>query len=504
MSHEPSGQTKGKRVLVAGLFHETNGFLQGSTALRDFEILRREELLRVAGDVSPLAGVLEVAGENHWEVLPAIDMRAVPGPIVEDEILDVFWKEFQSVAASPGGKRVDGILLVLHGAMMTRSFADVEGEVLARIRALCGEHCPVCGVLDLHANFTAKMALNSDGLVAYRENPHTDALAAAKNAARLLERLMRTGERTTAVWEHPPVMWPPTGTATATEPMKSLEKIAREIEARNPQILVVNVLAGFAFADIPETGVSLAAVTVGDPEIARSELSRLSDACWAKREVGNVLDPPADDVLRRLPPRGEGPIVLAEPSDNIGAGAPGSGTGLLRDMLEHSVENAAVTINDPSAVRALSKVRPGELARITIGNQASSLYPPPVEMDVELVSRSDGKFELEDPQSHLASLFGMHIDMGPCAVVRHQGIWILLTSRAIPPFDLGQLRSQGLHPETLYMMGVKAAVAHWRAYGPIARVCYSVDTPGPCSSNLKVLPYQNVQRPIYPLDNSRF
>ena len=89
---------------------------------------------------------------------------------------------------------------------MTQSFPDVEGEALARIRTLLGEHCPVCGVLDLHANFTAKMALNSDGLVAFRENPHTDAMAAAKSAARLLDRLMRTGERTTTVWELPPVM----------------------------------------------------------------------------------------------------------------------------------------------------------------------------------------------------------------------------------------------------------------------------------------------------------
>jgi microcystin degradation protein MlrC len=246
--------------------------------------------------------------------------------------------------------------------------------------------------------------------------------------------------------------------------------------------------------------VSFTAVTLGNPESARAELLRLRDLANERRKLGNVLDPPASDVLANLPSYGEGPIVLAEPSDNVGAGAPGSGTGLLRAFLERSVENAAVVINDPAAVAALSKLNPGEVARITVGNQASRLYPPPVELDVELVSRSEGKFDLEDPQSHLASLFGMHIDMGPCAVVRHRGIRILLTTRAVPPFDLGQLRSQGLQPETLYMIGVKAAVAHCRAYGPIAKARYSVDTPGPCSSNLKVFPYRDVRRPNYPLD----
>jgi microcystin degradation protein MlrC len=500
MSIKRGRKPMGMRVMVAGLFHETNSFLEGSLGLGDFEILRREELLRAAGDVSPLAGVLKVAAECRWDVVPAVDMRAVPGPIVEDEVLELFWKEFQAVAASAQGKRAEGVMLVLHGAMMTRSFPDVEGEVLARIRDLLGERLPVCGVLDLHANFTARMAQNSDVLVAYRENPHIDAMAAAEKAARRLDRLMRTGEIPVTVWEHPPIMWPPTGTATATEPMKSLESLARKIEIGNPQILAVNVLAGFAFGDIREAGVSFTAVTLGNPEGARAELLRLRDLANEKRELGGVLDPPASDVLANLPSHGEGPIVLAEPSDNVGAGAPGSGTGLLRAFLEHSVENAAVVINDPAAVGTLSELSPGGRARITVGNPASRLYLPPMELDVELVSRSDGKFDLEDPQSHLASLFGMHIDMGPCAVVRHQGIWILLTSRAIPPFDLGQLRSQGLKPEALYMIGVKAAVAHWRAYGPIAKACYAVDTPGPCSSNLKVFPYRNVRRPIYPLD----
>jgi len=126
--------------------------------------------------------------------------------------------------------------------------------------------------------------------------------------------------------------------------------------------------------------------------------------------------------------------------------------------------------------------------------------PGPLSLDVELVSTSNGKFDLEDLQSHLASLLGSHIDMGPCAVVRHSGVTILLTSRKTPPFDLGQLRSQGVEPDKQFAIVVKAAVAHRRAYDPIAVASYSVDTPGPCSSNLKSLPYSKVLRPIFPLD----
>lgn len=138
---------------------------------------------------------------------------------------------------------------------------------------------------------------------------------------------------------------------------------------------------------------------------------------------------------------------------------------------------------------------------LEIGGKGSRFDLGPLQLDVELLSKSDGRFDLEDKQSHLASMFGSWIDMGPCAVVRHGGVRILLTSKKTPPFDLGQLRSQGIAPEECFVIGVKAAVAHRRAYDPITKVTYTVDTPGPRSSNLKRFPYRRIQRPIFPLDD---
>ena len=62
-------------------------------------------------------------------------------------------------------------------------------------------------------------------------------------------------------WHHPPVMWPPTGTGTADEPMRSLERLARELERQLPDFWSVSVSAGFSFADTPDTGVSFAIAT---------------------------------------------------------------------------------------------------------------------------------------------------------------------------------------------------------------------------------------------------
>lgn len=90
--------------------------------------------------------------------------------------------------------------------------------------------------------------------------------------------------------------------------------------------------------------------------------------------------------------------------------------------------------------------------------------------------------------------------MGHCCVVRHKGVTVLLTSRRTPPFDLGQWRSQGVDPERLFAICVKSAVEHHPAYDPIAKASYIVDAPGPCHEDLKRLPFENVSRPVYPLD----
>ena len=192
--------------------------------------------------------------------------------------------------------------------------------------------------------------------------------------------------------------------------------------------------------------------------------------------------------------------MIVEPADNIGGGAPGDTTELLQFLLDEQFPNSACVINDPRSVTQLAEIQTGDRVILQIGARASSAFCQPVELEVELISRSNGKFDLEDPNSHLASMYGIHIDMGPCAVVKSGEVSILLTTSKTPPFDLGQLRSQGIIPESCSVIGVKAAVAHRRAYDPITGSTYTVETSGPCSSNIVTFPWKKVRRPIYPLD----
>jgi len=493
-----------QRVLLAGLFHETHTFLEGTTPLESFIIRRGDELFDARGDGSPLAGVLQVADASRWDVLPLIDLRATPGPTVEDAVVETFWTEFRDRSADVLQRGVDGIALVLHGAMATPSFPDVEGEIIRRIRSLPrAAALPICGVLDLHGNISRPTIEQTDGLVAYRSNPHTDAHQAAVDGAAILERILTTGRRPVSLWAQPPVMWPPTGVGTADDPMRTLEAMARDIESSHPEIAAVNVFAGFSFADTHDTGVSFSATTFGDPEVARRALDTLCAWAAAHRHEGNVVPPALDEVMPNVLDdvrRGETPVAIVEPADNIGGGAPGDGTSVLRALVKHGVEQGGVILNDPAAVRHLAGEALGTRAKLPLGGRGSRPAEGPLELEVELMSRSDGRFELEDRHSHLASMCGVRVEMGPCAVVRHRGVTILLTSRKTPPFDLGQWRSQGIDPEKLSVIGVKAAVAHRRAYDPIVKQSYTVSTPGPCSSDLSSFPFRNVRRPVFPLD----
>lgn len=500
------------RILYAGLFHETNSFVDGVTRWEDFVVTRKGEILAKRGDASVTDGFLQEAAALDLEIVPTIDIWATPGGTVEDSVFEQFWDELSTMARPElASGKIDGIFLVLHGAMVTASHDDPEGELLRRIRALPGaENMPVFGVLDLHANVTAAMCRHANGLLAYRENPHTDGMQTGRRATALLERAIR--ERTTPhmTWCRPPIVWAPPGTGTAADPMLALEQFARRMETENANtIWACNIAGGFSFADTRDTGFSISVISIDAPENDRRLLETGAQLAWDLREKGNVVYPDIEEVVASLAlnagAKTTGPTLLVEPADNIGGGAPGDGTGILRALLRHDIARSLVVINDPTAVATLGAFSIGDAMRIFIGGRGSRLDAGPVEVEATLVSRSDGVFELEDKQSHLAAMSGARFEMGPSTVIRcgkDNCITVLLTSNKTPPFDLAQLRSQGIEPRDFAVIGVKAAIAHKRAYDPIARATYYVDTPGPCTGNLARLPWRRIQRPVWPLDST--
>ena len=83
------------------------------------------------------------------------------------------------------------------------------------------------------------------------------------------------------------------------------------------------------------------------------------------------------EVVRDFKPNPKGPVLLVEPADNIGGGAPGDGTDVMRALLKYDVQAPAVVIADAKAVAALERVPVGGHATIAIGGKGSRLDPGP-------------------------------------------------------------------------------------------------------------------------------
>jgi len=488
------------KVFLAGLFHETNTFVDDPTPIEAFQVKRGDELFSALGNDSPMDGFLTAARGYGWEVIPGIDYRAQPSGPLLDEVFEQFWKELRESLTSALEAGLNAIFLILHGAMATENFRDVEGELLARIRALPGaENLPIFAVLDLHANVSELMARNATALIPYRENPHSDARETAVRAARLLWRSLTEQKKLTTYFLHSRILLAPPSTGTAEAPIKPLQAMARTLE-KTAGHWEIGIAPGFAHADTPDTGLTFWVVST-QPEISCNKtletLYAQAHALAAEHDSGEWK---LSDALDQIERDKKFPAVIVEPADNIGGGAPGDATFILRALLERPIGRAGLAINDPAAVQALSKLSPGETTTISLGGKGSRLDPGPVELTVTLVRLTDGRFELEDKQSHLASMAGSTIHMGPSAVVTHGPLTILITSQATAPFDLGQWTSQGIDPRELEIIAVKAAVGHRRSYDPITASTFTVQTPGPCSSDLHSLPYQRLKRPIFPLD----
>ena len=488
-----------RRVLFGGLFHETHTFLSQTTGIADFAAMAlnvgEAAVTQNRGNGSPSAGFLEVAQSSGWEVVPTIQMAAMPGGIVEDAAVALFRQHFMP-ALEKEMERLDGVYLVLHGAMVSQSSGHPEADLLADIRARLrerGRDIPVACVLDLHANVPQKLIDNCSVAVAYRENPHRDAHAAAMRAARILGELM---QRPGIAQVHLPTRYvlPPTGVGSADDPMRAVLAAARAIEARDPDIVNINVLAGYAYADVPDCGFSLSAATRGDPSVARRYLGELQAVLEAHIASGYPREASLAEALEAvdaLPP-GSGPVLLVEAADNIGGGTPGDATGILGPLLATGRRGIVAALADPEAVAACRAAGIGASITIAIGGKTDAHHGTPIAFSGRVANLTDGRFELELKTSHLASMLGSHAEMGPCAVIENEQARILLSSRKMPPMDLGQLHSQGVRPEEATYVVVKAAVSHRDAYGPIARASFNIDSPGLCTSNLTRLPYRQL------------
>ena len=81
---------------------------------------------------------------------------------------------------------VDGVLLALHGAMVTERDRDGDALLLEAARRVVGTEMPIVSTLDLHANISQRMVDAADVLIGYDTYPHVDMAERAIEACSVL------------------------------------------------------------------------------------------------------------------------------------------------------------------------------------------------------------------------------------------------------------------------------------------------------------------------------
>ena len=264
-----------------------------------------------------------------------------------------------------------------------------------------------------------------------------------------------------------------------------------------PGIVCIAVMAGFAYADTPDTGPSVIVTADGQPELARTYADELSQLLLEARESAAQIYSPAEAV-KMAAEHDAKPVILVDSADNIGGGTPGDGTDALRAMLDFGVNDGAIVLADAAAVAACIEAGVGMEISLDVGGKSDRWHGEPVAVNGKVIALSDGVFKPELADNHFASFYGDRVRMGRCAWLRADGVNILLTARKTPPMDLNQLRHIGIVPEAQQMIVVKSAVAYRAAYMPIAGAVIEMDTAGLCSAYLSRFPYRHVSRPVYP------
>ncbi len=495
------------RVLTARFMHETNTF---SRVMTDMALIRRRDFhleneipQAFRGTRSALGATFEAADKYGWSLVHPVSANPNPSGTVADAAFDEIAGMILDAVDTRGP--IDGVLLHLHGAMVTEGHEDAEGELLARLRHKLGPQVPVVATLDLHANVTQKMAENASSLIAFRTYPHIDMYERAWQGAELLERAIKGEVRPVTVIARRPMLHGLDWGRTQRGPMAELIARADAIEAAG-EALAVSICAGFALANIRDVGPSVT-VTIdvgGDGAIARAQAiaENFMDQAWATRDFSTVhMLSVADAVARaRQGKPGDKPLVVADFTDNPGGGGYGDATAFLKGLVEGGVEGVAFhAICDPEAVQAGTRAGVGARAALAIGGKTDpAMGGGPLSLDGEVVCLTNGKFIAYGPMGG-----GVERNYGPSMVFRvggTGGIDIIVITNNGQATDLAQFTSLGVDPTRYTTVAVKS-MQHFRAaFEPIAREIVLVHTGGLCQVDYTPELFTKVRRPIWPLD----
>jgi len=490
-----------KRVLVAGFQHETNTFGATRAGLHDFEMADSWPGLLKGADVFsgldgtslPLAGFIRAAANaEDIELIPALWCAAEPSAQVTDDAYETITGQILREIASQD--QLDGIYLDLHGAMVTMSHDDGEGELLARVRDLTGPDLPLAISLDSHANITDQMVCHASAITVYRSYPHLDMAETGGRAFAALQHLLQGG-RLMAAYRQSPYLIPLHVQYTGTAP---LNQFYADVAAIGPAPFCwAECATGFPAADIHDAGPSILAYAGTHEEAAAIADRLLHHFEEIEPKFDNVLLDPdlAVEQALKISQDLKKPVILADVEDNPGAGGTSDTTGILKALIKAGAEGVIVgMLNDPEVAAMAHEKGVGAVFETALGGKVGP-GAQPLHTRVEILALSDGCFAFTGEMYR-----GSIAETGPSALIRitenEADIRVVISSLRCQCLDQAIFTHIGVEPARAAIIIVKSTV-HFRAdFDAISTIVLNTKAEGLMPAALETVPFRKLRRGV--------
>jgi microcystin degradation protein MlrC len=498
------------KIVIAQMSHETNTFSPVPTPLSRFSrfaggrsvpLEGQDACDAFRGTASCMGGFIQVCEDAGAEIRIPVAAAAPPSGPVENAAFEYVAEKILNEISG----ECDGLMLDLHGAMVTETYEDGEGELLKRIKNVAPD-LPIAVPLDMHANLYEEMVRFADVITGYHTYPHVDGFEAAERAGSILIKAIRGEVKPVTVWNNLPMLPHVMRQGTDDSPNRELQQRAREMEQQGA--LAASLFTGFPHADIANAGLSAVVVTDGD--IARAEAFRdeLLDMAWKERASFVYRLEPLHLSVERAKTLGEEggdrPVIILDHYDNTASGGTMDTTEVLAEVIRQGLSDVAVfAIYDPGAVEDMAAAGVGNRVALDIGGNlkmpaiTGQSRPIRVEGVVKLIS--DGRYRITGPMGR-----GIVMSMGTTAVLDTGDVEIVVISRHVEPNDPGCLTSVGIVPLHKRFLMLKSRIHYRAGFRDIARAVVECAGCGVCTSDYNELTFEKVRRPIFPLDTEGF
>ncbi len=491
----------GLRFAVAGIAHETNTYatrVTGVTTLDKFRLSTGADVPRAyTGTNHPVGGYIAAADRLGIALAHSLVSVALPsGAVARDAYAQMKTQMLDGIrAALP----VDGVLFAPHGAGIAEGVDDIEGDMLAAIRALVGPGVPIATVYDLHGNLTEAMIAHCDITLPCRLYPHTDLMERGEQAVELLAQTVRGEIGPVTAMRRIPMLGFIIGTQEGQAPAL-VNELCAQIQTR-PGVLDCSWFHGFPYSDIAAPCPAVVCTTDGDPALAQACADEVAQWIWDNRAAFLVKPTAPADGVRQAMAITEGPVVVNENSDNPGGGTPGDATHLLRALIDaHLPEGSACfgSIFDAETVQQAIAAGVGATINVSLGGKLGYCQGTPIIAEAYVKAITDGRF-VNRPGSMLG---GVAFNQGPMCRLVLGGIDVLVGAKPDQTWDPEVFALNGIDVMRYHIVAIKGA-AHFRAgFRDVARAIVTVDSEGLSSSDIFSFAREKAGRVYWPLDSS--